>query len=196
MTAQIDDRFAFQEGLYCLAGISEGDLFDPSVLELDPSGTSTACYRGYAAIFGLCDSRLILDRLHINLLSSDGDDVVGPIINGVAPTGSQSQHDWFNNHYQGLNYHFEYSGGLLIADDFIEDLYVHMGFHPAWKYGKVIELIFEHGVLRRVWDRSSKMDEIRTCILGDDESSDDPQLLNDDVIRDFIERAFDRSYDL
>jgi hypothetical protein len=58
------------------------------------------------------------------------------------------EHDWFNNHYEGLAYHLEYSGGLLLADGFLQDLYVPMAFHPAWKHETVLELIFEAGGLR------------------------------------------------
>lgn len=41
------------------------------------------------------------------------------------------------------------SGGLLLGEGFIQELYVHMGFHPAWKYLHVIELIFEGGQLHK-----------------------------------------------
>lgn len=41
------------------------------------------------------------------------------------------------------------SGGLLLGEGFIQELYAHMGFHPAWKCLHVIELIFEGGQLHK-----------------------------------------------
>ena len=32
---------------------------------------------------------------------------------------------------------------MLACEGFIDALYVHMGFHPAWKFEHVEELIFE-----------------------------------------------------
>ena len=46
----------------------------------------------------------------------------------------------FNNQYADVNYPIAYTGGLLLARGFIQKLYEHMGFHPAWKYEQVIEL--------------------------------------------------------
>ena len=51
MTAQINDVFRYRNREYAVAGISEGELFDPTLLCLEPAGTSTACWRGYQAIF-------------------------------------------------------------------------------------------------------------------------------------------------
>jgi len=131
MTAQINDTFRYRNHEYAVAGISEGELFDPSLLDLEPAGTCTACWRGYQAVFALSDSHLVLDTLHVNLLKPG--DVYereeGPEINGVKPGGPRGERDWFNNHYEGLDYHLEYTGGLLLADGFIKELYVHMGFH-------------------------------------------------------------------
>ena len=123
MTAQINDVFRFRGREYAVAGISEGELFDPSLLDLKPVGTCTACWRGYKAVFGLSESRLVLDELHVTLLRpGEGyQPQEGPAINGVKPTGPNHEHDWFNNHYEGINYHLEYTGGLLLAVGFIKE---------------------------------------------------------------------------
>jgi len=198
VTAQIDDVFRFHEREYCVAGISAGELFDPSLLNLEPFGTCSACWRGYQAIFGVSASRLILDALHVNLLKpgKDYQREEGHAINGMKPTGPKRKYDWFNNHYERLNYHLEYTGGLLLADGFIEELYVHMGFHPAWKYQTVIELIFEAGILTREFDRSERMAEIRTMFLESRNDADPERMPTKDEIARFVERAFDRSYDM
>lgn len=197
MTAQINDRFRHRGSEYSLAGISEGELLDPSILDLKPAMASTACWRGYRAIFAVLDSRLVLETLHVNLLEGERKEfrrVQGPTINGVIPTGSREEFDIFNNHYEGVNYHLEYSGGLLIADGFIRDLYVHMGFHPPWKYETVIELVFENGSLRNEFDRSERMAEVRQLILDSPTDDGDRRMPSKDEIQQFVERAFDRSY--
>lgn len=169
MTAQINDSFRYRDAEYSLAGISEGELFDISLLDLEPAAASTACWRGYQAVFAVVQSRLVLDTLHVNLFRPGAGKEryqreVGPVINGVTPSPAEKKVDFFNNHYQGLNYHLEYSGGLLLANGFIRSLYVHMGFHPAWKYESVIELIFNGGILMQEFDRSEQMAEIREMV--------------------------------
>jgi hypothetical protein len=196
MTAQINDTFRFREGEYAVAGISEGELFDPSLLDLVPAGTCSACWRGYQAVFALSAGRLVLDALHVNLLKpGDGfEREEGPIINGVRPGQPRGEHDWFNNHYEGLEHHLEYTGGLLLADGFIEELYVHMGFHPAWKYERVVELIFDAGMLKRECDQSGRMAEIRRR-FAESRAEDNPDRVpSRDEIARFVDRAFDRRY--
>lgn len=196
MTAQIDDLFRHADKEYSVSGISEGELFDPGLLELKPCGTCTACWRGYQAIFAVSNRRLVLDTLHVNLFQ-EGEGYhrqEGPPINGVTPAPAIEKYDWFNNHYSSLEYHLEYSGGLLLADGFIRDLYVHMGFHPAWKYRSVLELIFENGVLQQEFDRSERMAEIRQRFLDAKDKSRESFYPDSDDIREFVERSFDRTY--
>lgn len=197
MTAQMNDGFRHCGTEYSLAGISEGKLFDPSIFSLKPAMASTACWRGYRAIFAVRDSRLVLETLHVNLLEGERKElrkVQGPTINGVKPTGSKKEFEFFNNHYEGLNYHFEYSGGLLIADGFIRDLYVHMGFHPPWKYETVIELIFENGILSNEVDRSERMAELRQSFLATRDTADSSRMPSREEIERFVEHSFDRTY--
>ena len=196
MTAQIHDIFRIRDTEYSLAGISEGKLFDPADLELNPVMTVTACWRGYQAVFAVSDSRLVLDTLHVNLFEEGErcERKAGHAINGIKPTAPEGEYDFFNNHYEGLNYPLEYTGGLLLADGFIHDLYVHMGFHPAWKYEHVIELVFEKGVLTDEFDRSERMAELRRMIAESRVDRVQNRKPTDEEIRKFIEGAFDRTY--
>jgi hypothetical protein len=165
MTAQIDDTLVLRGSRRAIAGQSSPGLFDPARLGLTPIAPCTACWRGYQAVFGLDGNRLVLGELHVNL---DGE--VGgagrPAINGVRPTGPGGGHDWFNHHYACLGLPVEYSGGLLLADGFIRELYVHNGIHPAWKYRHVTELLFDRGVLTAELDRSALMAETRQRFTG------------------------------
>ena len=196
MTAQIDDAFHLEGMKYSLAGISEGDLFDPALLDIKPVGTCTACWRGYQAVFGIADNRLVLKSLHVNLYTETKPylRIEGPPINGVVPTDSRRELDWFNNHYDEINYHLEYTGGLLIANDFIRDLYVHMGFAPAWKYKNVRELVFLDGHLKSNMDRTEHMAEFRQLILATRSASDSAGIPSRKQIEEFVKTAFDRTY--
>lgn len=51
----------------------------------------------------------------------------------------------------------DFTGRLLIADGFIQSLYRHMGFHPAWKFEESWELDLEHGRLTNARDLSDEM---------------------------------------
>jgi hypothetical protein len=185
MTAQFNDTFRYRNADYALAGISEGEVFDISVFGLEISPSCTACWRGYTARFAVDQNRLVLDELHVSL-KLPGE---GPVINGVKPRLKYSR-----DHYKKLGYQLEYSGGLLLAKGFIQSLYVHMGFHPAWKYETVIELIFDAGILKEELDRSGRMAEIREMAVNSLNESDAARMPRMNEIRRFVEHAFDRSY--
>ncbi len=166
------------------------------MFELEPLSVFSACWRGYFASFALIDNRLVLDALDVSLLKrTQGKgkppsylQLLGPTINGVAPEGPPEGDKVraFNNHYRGLAYHLDYSGGLLLAEGFIRQLYVHMGFHPAWKYENVIELVFQNGRLVSESDKSSEIANVRArAAAGPGDRGD---------IAAWVERCFDRNY--
>jgi hypothetical protein len=195
MTAQINDIFIYQDRSCSLIGISGGELFDPGVLGLKPRAVSTDCWRGYQSVYALADSRLIVDSLLVNLFQGESgfQRQQGPSINGISPNGGNTLD--FNNCYENLNYGIVYTGGLLIADEFIPDLYVHMGYQAPWKYKKVIELILQNGILAAVHDRSERMGEIRKKYLESSSERNRRRLPINQSIQEFIERSFDRRYE-
>ena len=69
--------------------------------------------------------------------------------------------------YDGLREPIRFSGGLLLGEGFIEKLYVHMGFHPAWKYKTVREVIFEEGRVTEDLDRSREMKDLRARLTSE-----------------------------
>lgn len=216
MTAQINDTFFYQGESYEIAGISEGDLFDPAAFGMEPVGTCSACWRGWMAEYALAGRQLVVDVLYVNLLDRDRlpgtfERVPGPPIGGVLPVADDQDDgegedeeaqllrafqpsSWFNNRYENLGHPLAYTGGLLMASGFIRDLYVHMGFHPAWKYEKVVELVFEGGVLQKECDRSGEMAELRRLVLAQSEHADAGGRGPGVTLREYIERAFDRRY--
>lgn len=76
-----------------------------------------------------------------------------------------SQEGPFDNTYAALNLPVAFTGGLLAARDFLQGLYVHMGFHPAWKYRNVFELVISHGSVLETRDVSESMQKIRDKLV-------------------------------
>lgn len=188
MTAQFDDLFRYQNKEFAVAGISESELFQPADFGLHPIPASTACWRGYVAVFTVFEGRLVLDTLSVNLKEGQA-----PTINGAMPEIPTDGFKLFNNVYRNLNYRLHYTGGLLLGHNFIRQLYVHMGFHPAWKYKTVVELFFENGRLIAEFDRSERAVEIRR--EAQEASKDKPDRMpTKKEISDFVERSFDRTY--
>jgi hypothetical protein len=183
MTAQFPDLFLFNETEYAIAGIHGDAPFDPTRFGLHPVGCCTACWRGYVCTFTHFQDRLILTRLDVNLGKYREDrsfDVqVGPAINSREPALPVDQFGLFNNIYTELDLPLSFSGGLLIARDFIQELYVHMGFHPAWKFQEVWELIFGEGRLIESRNVSQAMADLRARLHShpDDMEWDENEIL-------------------
>jgi hypothetical protein len=195
MTAQINDLFIYKGEEFSIAGISEEELFVPQSVGLNPSMASTACWRGYQAIYSLQDSRLVLQSLLVKLVKGDCQEmhpVLGPAIGNTAPIQTL-EHVFFNNLYENLKLPLQYSGGILLAAGFIQNLYVHMGFHPAWKYERVMELSFEDGVLQSAENKSRQMKEFRDS-LDLQSASTLPREPTKEAVQAFVERAFRRRY--
>lgn len=159
-------------------------------------GNCTACWRGYRALYTISDSRLVLDELNINLVDEYGDylDVLGPPINGVDPVEFPGKFKLFRSAYFGLRLPIKYTGGVLIASYLIESLYVHAGFHPAWKYRSVIELLFNDGYLENTIDRSESMEEIRNLFIEPIFDGGVSRKMTISQIDRFVERSFGRHY--
>src|SRR5262249_43099019 len=130
-------------------------LFDLRDLGLKPVAVCSACWRGFVSTYAVEGRRLLLDSVATSLAEPS------PPLFGVSATRRDDDSLIFGTVYERLDHPISYTGGLLLADGFIEDLYVHMGFHPAWKYREVHELIFREGVLEQEADRSAEMAEFR-----------------------------------
>jgi hypothetical protein len=200
MTAQISDTIEHLTENFDITGTSGVGLFDPKDHGLTPVFMSTACYRGFSCRYSVDRGILFLDSLCIGLGRDERlrtrYNRNPPQLFGVTPRAPNYDEDKIpkdgNTIFEDLQHRVNYTGGLLIATDFIRELYVHMGFHPAWKYRIVHELIFNDGELVESHDRSAAIAEFR------DDMKDAP--LKPDVdstrqeIRQWIERCFSQDY--
>ena len=200
MTAQVHDRLLVYDQELDLVGVNGGELFAPRRYGLRPFRTSTACRRGYVCHYAVRDDRLVLDQLFVSLelLGGQGRDryagQAGPAINGVSPIFPNEQSPHLNNRYDALNLETPFSGGLLAGAGFIRELYVHMGFHPAWKYQTVYELIVFAGQVTEVRNVSEGLVAIREAMsrrpLRPGPDADETELLS------WIASTFKLHYDL
>ena len=156
MTAQINDRFIYEEKVYdCYAAI-----FDIYELGLYPVWENTGCWRGYVATFALDGDKLVLKALDTN---NGNKRSKIPAINGVQPEVIKKEGlvDGYENfrklRYKGINLQLDYTGSVIIKGEFIFDRYVHMGFQSPTSYETVIELVFEKGILKSKNDLSGEM---------------------------------------
>ena len=197
MTAQMHDQFILEGKTYSIVGIKGDELFDPKRLGLTPVGTCTACWRGYVCEYGIRDERLVLETLQMSLYTIQDKKYVpepGPEINGVWPTEPEGEYTVFNTLYQDLGLEIAFTGGMLLGEGFIRELYVHMGFHPAWKYETVFEIVFTGGKVDEIRDVSEQIDELRSRMGR--KPLQPGHKANEQEIRSWIESTFRQDYDL
>jgi hypothetical protein len=146
MTAQIPDTVVYRgQGNHALVGISGSGLFDPSEHGLRVGMISTACWRGFLCEYTVEDGQLFLTVLELGMAEPPTELFGAHVRRGRAAV------------YRPIRVRQPFTGGLLLGDGFIHELYVHMGHQPAWKYTTVLELTFDDGQLTAVHDRSELM---------------------------------------
>jgi len=195
MTAQISDIAIYNDKEYSIIGINGEGLFDPYQYDLEPVGTCSACWRGFMVGYLIRDDRLLVDVLNINFKRSDKKffwNKRPPKLNGVKP-GDREDEEFglFDYNYSNLNLPIEFSGGVLLGNDFIHELYVHMGFQDPWKYREVHEFVFDKGKLSEHRDVSEKMKQYREMVEGGSESQN-----GFDSLHDWINDCFSLDYEM
>ena len=206
MTAQVNDTVVYSDQEFSLAGINGDGLFEPDQIGLEVTMISTACWRGFYCTYTVIDQALFLTQLVAGLTDSDralAERGEGPTYFGTKPQRDKYEYvdlsgkkgsDWAEWYFAGFQHPIRFTGGLLIADGFIQEMYVHMGFHPAYKYREVHELIFAEGVLQSATDRSQEMAKYRKMVADKPQGPVDPA--DEKAIEGWIEQAFSRDYRL
>ncbi len=204
LTAQIPDTVFYEDRTFSVAGVNGNGLFTPEIIGLAVQMMSTACWRGYHCQYTIRDGILYITRLTVGLTDEDdpkAENGVGPVVFGHKPRRESYEYedidgnkgtDWGDRFFDGFFHPVAYTGGLLIGDDFIREMYVHIGFHPAYKFREVFELIFEDGVLSVATDRSTQMAEFREMIAKRPLSPSNPN--DKKAIENWIENAFSLDY--
>jgi len=189
MTAQISDKIRYHDGEYSVVGWEGVAPFDPAAHALKPMMFSTGCWQGYTCVYEVVAlgevsaqakaaapaeaggqedgaERSEVLRLATVFIGLGGEQRAaaerdaGPALFGVSPIYSEFDGCFV---YDGLAAAVPYSGCLTLGADFVWDQYVHMGFHPPWKYRTVLDLTFAAGRLTAAVDRSEAMARLRAA---------------------------------
>ncbi|WNG46798.1 hypothetical protein F0U60_23755 [Archangium minus] len=162
MTAQISDSVQYTNRTFSLRGVKGSGLFEPRQHGLNPQMVSTACYRGYICTYDVSNGGLFLEELLLGLEPREelaARHGKGKPLFGRVPRYMGQPHG--SVVYEQLHWPTLFSGGLLVATDFIQELSVHTGIHPAWRFKEVHELLFEEGRLVEAFDCSVAMTRVR-----------------------------------
>ncbi|MHA1212165.1 MAG: hypothetical protein ACTSSH_06870 [Candidatus Heimdallarchaeota archaeon] len=180
MTAQIPDFVIFKEQNYSLVGIRGEGFFDPKNYGLNVTAASTACYRGYSLTFKCINDEIFLDEIVFNARDTNLVE-----INGIKPEKYTGQLKAFFSHlYKNLQFKIGFTGELIIAREFIDEMYVHMGYQKPKSFRVVFRLIIEDDIIKEVKDLFGRMQEKRA-----EDSSDDSN------VEEFVTEAFSRDID-
>lgn len=152
-TAQYTDQVIFRGEYYSLIGIKGGELISPKQFGMEPVMISTACYRGYIAEYELTNEALCLRKL---ILRADQRRYLP--ITGVLPIEDNER---LTATYTGLRVIVPFVGKLRLARDFIDKLYIHMGFQKASAFKTVLDITLDCGKVVSITDRSREMEEKR-----------------------------------
>ncbi len=180
MTAQIPDTFLYKADEYELVGLEGGELFTPEQFDMVTAMLHTACYRGFYCKYELTNDALFL--MEMTMLEKN--DNYKPI-NGQMPVVGNNE---FERIYRDLHFPVPFTGKIRLGKDFIQELYVHMGFQKASAYKTVIEFVLKDGKLESFNDISEELSKKRgkfkkDFIEGDlDEGINDAFSLDIDIV--------------
>ena len=151
MTAQIPDTFLFKGDCYDLIGISGGDLASPEQFGMEPEMLDTSCYRGFYATYELTEAGLYLREL-----------TLGEKNEQYLPIGQvQPELEDGKATYRDLDELVSFTGQIRLAKDFIDELYIHMGYQKPTAFKTVLDIILDNGQVVEIKDRSQEMEKNR-----------------------------------
>ncbi len=182
MTGQIPDEIILDNQSFSLVGLKGQGLFKPEDFGINPYSTCTACWRGYVMKYQYINSQLFLDEMLVNV-----DDP--PIINGIKP---QNEARLFKYYYKEMNLKSSFNGKLLLAKDFIQSMYIHMGFQRPMAYKTIIEIQIKDGEIISERDLSKEMEEKR--IFNENEGVS-PRSDSQNDIENWVNKTFSLDYD-
>ena len=168
MSAQIPETVILDGRPFDLCGAKgENRLFDPRDHGVTPISLTSDCWRGFMSTYLIVDETLYLDGIEIGLDPRDptgrDHELLSELFGNLKLNGSSTP-----GHYENLEYPIAFTGGLLLGRGFVNETYVHMGFHLAYGFRHVVELELNEGqVVTRV-DRSREMEEVRMKMLRGD----------------------------
>ena len=188
MTSQIQDEIEYRAKRYAITAIEGVGMFDPSDHGVRPRMLSTACWRGYICTYRIEDDALLLSQVELGLPTDSQH--AGLRLFGHEPSKNHGATMHSDAAFYELAEPIAFTGRLLLGADFVEGVYLNMGFSPAWLYHDVHEVTFTSGRLTDSTDHSTALAELRDR-LG-------PQAArphDGETVRAWVDRTFSRDFD-
>lgn len=149
MTSQIPDTFIYNGEEYKLIALDGEGLITPQDYGMNPKMLHTACYRGFYSTYDTTNDGLFLTEMVIGKVEEGYKS-----IQGIMPTLPNKDNRHYPT-YKGLRLLTTFTGKIRLGKDFIQELYVHMGYQKASAYETLLEFTFEAGKLVSMQDISA-----------------------------------------
>ena len=162
MTGQVPDKLICRKNLYSIVGLRGEGLPSPFDFGLEPVSPNTANWRGFIMTYIVVEKHLNVHEIKVTVKDLKRKP---PLINEVKP--KLEKKGLIRLTYSSLKLKTQFTGKILIAKDFIDSMYVHMGIQSPLSFETVIELEFGEGNLLSVRDLSNKMKEYRKRDISD-----------------------------
>ena len=185
MTGQVPDKLICKKSLYSIVGLKGEGLPSPFDFGLEPVSPNTANWRGFIMTYIVVEKHLNVHEIKVTVKDIKGN---LPVINDVKPKLEKDR--LIRLTYSRLKLKTQFTGKILIAKDFIDSMYVHMGFQSPLSFETVIELEFGEGNLLSVRDLSEKMKAYRKRDIFDG------KIIRSHDLQAWIARTFSLDYDL
>lgn len=185
MTAQISNKFIYQENDFDVLGYSKDLEFSPRDYGLRPVALHSALWSGYYYELEVVNNQLVIKNLYINNSEDDY-----PEILGVLPDDRKEDLGLYV--YLSVNIPLDYSGKVLLGAGFINKYYHHMGYQEPYAYENLFILTFRDGILVEGEDISEK------AALEREEVDKDPlgyMEKEKSILSEYIEKAFSLDID-
>ena len=184
MTGQTPDKLIYNKSSYSIVGLKGEGLPSPLDFGLEPTSPHTANWRGFIMTYSITENCLIVQEMNVTVKDLKEKP---PLINDVNP--EIKKEGILHLSYKNLKLKTKFTGKILIAKDFIDSMYVHMGFQSPISFETVIELKISDGTLIKVTNFSEIMKKYRKL------SATDGKLGPKENIQEWIARTFSLDYD-
>jgi hypothetical protein len=186
MTAQAPDQIFYKDIKLDLVSVEGNGLYTPLDFNIQTRSASTGCWRGYIMRYVITESELHLEGFWFNPADEEL-----PEINGFKAVKLTRESGLlgigFKYEYKDLSKEIPFNGSILVAKDFIDSEYVHMGFQSPTAYRTVLKFEFKDGIIMNVEDKSKQVEKARE--QGDPKGYR-PNSMSPEDVNDWIMKRF------
>jgi hypothetical protein len=170
---------------WTIIGVAGSSLFDPAAHQLRVTSPHTGCWRGFYCEYAVRGGELLVTHVICGLGVAERRKLqlgAPPMVFGTplrarlfmsrtfdprtGLTGPEQLSSMGEFHADGLAGPMDFTGGLLLGRDLIEELVAYPGFHSPHMFQALTELTFEHGRLVDATDHSEAMVPYRVTLAA------------------------------